>query len=175
MKRLLVFFGLVAALAIAATPAYAAGPEWTAHAFFQRTNPFYSCAVLKLDLQVTQSTATVGYWAHDTCFNFDYPHLTGSTTLTPDQVSLASFDKASVANVVVPVSGSGYSQVFTFNLTWTGSGQITVSAPIGGTGQVARQSAATVSGSVLDLGGNTLFSGSDATQANIAEVFYTLT
>jgi hypothetical protein len=174
MKRLLVLCGLLAAVAIAATPAYAAGPEWTAHSFFQRTSPFYSCAVLKLDLQVTQTTASVDYWAHDTCFNFDYPHLTGSTALTPDQVSLGSFDQASVANVVVPVNGSGYSQVFTFNLTWTGSGQVTVSAPIGGSGQVARESTAAVTGSVVDLGGNALFSGSDATQAAIAEVFHTL-
>jgi alpha-D-ribose 1-methylphosphonate 5-triphosphate synthase subunit PhnG len=64
--------------------------------------------------------------------------------------------------------------VLTFNLTWTGSAQVTVSAPIGGTGQVERQSAATVTGSVVDLGGNTLFSGSDATQADIAEVIHTL-
>jgi hypothetical protein len=174
MKRLLVFLGLIAALAVMATPAYGAGPEWTAHAFFQRTNPFYSCAVLKLDLQLTQTTASVDYWATDTCFNFDYSHLTGSTTLAPDQVSVGSFDTDSLTNAVVGVNGSGFVQVFTFNLTWTGSGRPAISAPIGGTGQVARQSAATVTGSVVDLGGTTLFSGSDATQASIAEVFHTL-
>jgi hypothetical protein len=173
MKRLLVFLGLIAALAVVATPAYAAGPEWTAHASFQRTNPFYSCAVLKLDLQVTQTTASVDYWATDTCSNFDYPHLTGSTSLTPDQVSLGSFDTASLTNAVVGVAGSGYIQAFTFNLTWTGAGRPTISAPIGGTGQVARHSAATVTGSVVDLGGTTLFSGSDATEGSIAEVFHT--
>jgi hypothetical protein len=125
-----------------------------------------------IDLQVTQTTASVDYWAHGTCANFNYPHMTGSITLTPDQVSLGSFNSASLTNAVISVSGSGFSQVLTFNLTWTGSGQVTVSAPIGGTGQVERQSAATITGSVVDLGGDTLVSGSDATQADIAEVLH---
>jgi hypothetical protein len=168
MKRYLVFFGLVAALAVVATPAYGAGSQWTAHAFFQRTNPFdqSGCTVLKLDLQVTQATASADYWSTNTCSNFDSPHLTGSTTLTPDQVSLGSFHTASLTNAVIGVSGSGFIQQFTFNLTWTGSGRITITPRHG------RQSAATVTGSVVDLGGNRLFSGSDVTAAEIAELLH---
>jgi hypothetical protein len=176
-KRLLVLLAAVAAIALAATPSYAAAPDaWRAQASFERPNPFdpSGCIVLKLDLQVTTTAANVDYWARDTCFGFDYDHLTGSTTLAPNQVSLGSFDSASVTNVAVTVSGAGYFQVFTFNLTWTGTGKVTISHPNHGAGQVTRGVSATVAGSVLDLGGNNLFSGSDVSDAEIEQVLHTL-
>ena len=176
-QRLLVLLGTVVATAVVATPSYAAAPDaWTAHAYFERPNPFdpSGCIVLKLDLQVTTTTAYVDYWATDTCFGFDYGHLTGSTTLAPNQVSLGSFDSASVTNVGVTVSGAGFFQQLTFNLTWTGTGNVTVSHPTKGVGQVAREVSATVAGTVLDLGGNNLSSGSNVSDAEIALVLHTL-
>ena len=176
-KRILILLAAVAATALAAAPSYAAGPDaWSAHAYFERPNPYdpSGCIVLKLDLQATTTTAYVDYWASNTCSGFDYDHLTGSTSLASSQVALGSFDFASVTNVVVGVSGGGYIQAFTFNLTWTGTGHVTVSHPPRGVGQVARQVTATVSGSVLDLGGNNLFSGSDASEAEISQVLHTL-
>jgi hypothetical protein len=177
MKRSLVFSALVVAMAVLAVPSYATGPAWTAQAHFERVNPLFSCVVLKLDLQVTQTTASAEYWATDTCDNFETSHLTGTTALTPDQVSLGSFSTASLTNAVVDVESDDAFQEFTFNLTWTGSGNVTVSHPIAGTGDVKRQTAAAVTGSTMALGPDgefPLFSGSDVTDAEIAQVFHTL-
>jgi hypothetical protein len=176
-RQLLVFLAALAASAVAAMPSYAASPAiWKANAHFDRPNPYdpSGCVVLKLDLRVTQTTAYVDYWARNTCFGFDYDHLTGSTALGSDQVSLGSLDTASLTNVGVTVSGAGYFQAFTFNLTWTRSEDVKVVHPTGGTGQVARVASASVSGSVLDLGGNNLFSGSDVTEAEIEQVLHTV-
>jgi hypothetical protein len=181
MKRLsrrFLMLSVVAAVATGAVaaPSYAAPPAWRAHAYFDRTNPYdpSGCIHLKLDLRVTSTTAYVDYWATDTCFGFDYDHLTGSTTLAPNQVSLGSFDSAALSNVAVTVTGAGYFQAFTFNLTWSGSGRITISHPTGPSGEVARQTAAAVSGSVVDLGGSTLFSGSNVADAEIAQIIHVL-
>jgi hypothetical protein len=167
----------VVSIALAATPANAGAPfPATAHAFFERLNPFdpSGCNTLKLDLQVTANTASADYWARNTCFNFDSPHLTGSTAVVSGQVSFDSFKSASVTNIVIAVTGAGFFQQFTFNLVWTQDGHITVTPPTGGTGQVTAQAPGAVTGSVVDLGGNHLFSGSDVADAEITAVFHTL-
>jgi hypothetical protein len=176
-QRLAVVVAGFLAAAAAALPSYAASPAtWTAAASFDRVNPYdpSGCIHLKLDLQVTATTAYVDYWARNTCFGFDYDHLTGSSTLTAGQLSLGSFESASVSNVGVSVFGAGYFQSFTFNLTWTGTGSASMSHPSHGSGQVARSVSATVTGSIVDLVGNNAFSGSDASTAEITQVIHTV-
>jgi len=164
---------IVAVLASAA-PASAAGPALSAHALFARVSPYdpSGCLVLKLDVQATATTLSADYWATDECAHVDYAHFTGTTSLTPAQVSLGSFASASLTNATVDVTQGGYFQQFTFNLTWTGSGNATISHPVGGPGEVARQTSASVSGTALDLVGNPLFSGSDVSDAEIAQVLH---
>jgi hypothetical protein len=181
MKRIMTSLAAISAavlsIALAATPAYAAASfPATAHAFFERLNPFdpSGCDTLKLDLQVTATTASADYWSRNTCFNFDSPHLTGSTAVASGQVSFDSFKSASATNIVIAVTGSGYFQQFTFNLVWTQDGHVTVAPPTDGTGQVTAQAPAAVTGSVVDLGGNHLFSNSDVSDAEITAVFHTL-
>src|SRR5438128_1872940 len=143
-------------MALMVTPSYAAAPQaGTAHAFFARLNPFdfSGCTVLKLDIQVTATTASADYWSTNTCFNFDSGHLTGSTAVASGQVLLSSLNSASATNVVIAVTGGGYFQQFTLNLAWTRAGKVTVSPPTDGNGQVTGQAPAAVTGSVVDLGG----------------------
>ena len=177
MKALTAFVAaLLSAMVVGTAPASAAPPfVWTARALFERINPFYGdgCVVLKLDLRIDTTTASVDYWAEDVCFGLDYGHLTGTTTLQPGQVQLSSLGSASLTNVLVDVAGQGYIQQFTFNLTWTGSGTATVSRPRDGTGVIARSVDANVSGTVVDLGGTTLFTGQDVSEAQITQVLHT--
>jgi len=163
-----------AAVLVSAAPASAAGPAWSAHALFARVSPYdpSGCLVLKLDVQATATTLSADYWATDECAHVDYAHFTGTTSLTPAQVSLGSFATASLTNATVDVTQGGYFQQFTLNLTWTGSGEVTFSHPVGGPGVVARQTSASVAGTAADLVGNPLFSGSDVSDAEIAHVLY---
>jgi hypothetical protein len=181
MKRIITGLAAISAVAVsialAATPADAAAPfPATTHTFFERLNPFdpSGCTTLKLDLQVTATAASADYWSRNTCFNFDSPHLTGSTAVASGQVSFDSFKSASVTNIVIVVTGGGYLQQFTFNLVWTKDGHVTVTPPTDGIGQVTAQAPAAVTGSVIDLGGNHLFSDSDVSDAEIRAVFQTL-
>jgi hypothetical protein len=169
---------LAAATSIAPPSAVGAPPaDWSAHAFFDRANPYTggSCYRLELDLQVRQTTAYVDYWARDTCSNIDSDHLTGSTALTPDQVSISS-GSASLTNVVVDVSsipgGFGYIQRFTFNLTWDQAGHPSVAPPALNGGDVVFRVPTTVSGPVVDLGGTTLFTGADVSDAETSRILH---
>jgi len=177
MASLAALAAAIVSIALLATPSYAAAPlAGTAHAFFERPNPFdlSGCTVLKLDLLVTTTVASADYWSTNTCFNFDSSHLTGSTSVASGQVSLGSLNSASVTNVVIAATAGGYFQQFTFNLMWTRDGKVSVSPPINGNGQVRAQAPASVTGLIVDLGGNNLFSGSDVSDADIALVLHTL-
>jgi hypothetical protein len=175
MRRLAAAAAVAVALAAAAgvvAPAASSAPtKWSAHALFDAHNPFTSdpCWRMKLDLQVTETSAYVDYWGVNTCWNQEFDHLTGTKMFTPDQV-LISHGSASVTNVVVDVSsipgGWGYIQKFTLNLAFDQAGHPTVSHPSADNPDATKNVPATVSGTVVDLGGSQLLTGADVSDAD---------
>ena len=171
MKPVLAILAAAMTLMIAVPLSAAAPPvASSAHALFDKPYAYdpSGCTHLMLDLQVTPSAVNADYWGRNTCTNSDSDHLTGSTTLTPDQVSFTK-SSASLTNVIVTVSslpgGYGYFQQFTLNLDWAKDGHPTVSHT--GPGAGVHEVPATVTGSAVDLTNIAPFAGTDAVDAEL--------
>jgi hypothetical protein len=177
VRRLLaVAFVALLAVALSATVASAApaANAWETSVSFARPNPFAEGILLTLDLRIVDAADAdpVAYVDYRAILpgGFEYSHLTGTETLEPGQFAVG-LHGAQVTNLVVQVTGGGYFQQFTFNVTWTQSGHPEVAASNdGGEHTVVQHIPTTASGTAVDLTNIVPFRNEDITASALHRV-----